>query len=337
MFAFEEYIKSHKILILNGATQLSHYENIVCDNCYRPFRNRWDKIQFKIYEHLPATLLDRSRWYSSWKNHVSEYDTIIIINNIRGRDVIEYMRSKNRHARIIIYYETTIDPSDRKAPHYYQGLGVEFSSFDKKDCEQWGLRYEPYFYSFAQGTLEEIRAGQSGITPETDVFFVGYDKHRLHALVSLQQKFDQLGIRHRMYIIPPPHHPHHPYRPSDKTHLAKTFLPYPAVMRHIYQSKCILDFVEEGQTGITLRPMEAVWFQKKLITNNPDVMHYDFYCPENVFILGKDDMTTLREFMDAPYRPLPTEVAQNYTAEAWLDRMLGENCTVEEVSSSCIA
>ena len=69
--------------------------------------------------------------------------------------------------------------------------------------------------------------------------------------------------------------------------------------------------------------MEAVWFQKKLITNNPDVIHYDFYCPENVFILGQDKLSTLNAFIDAPYRSLPIEVAQNYTAEAWLDRMLG--------------
>ena len=320
MFAFEEYIKSHKILILNGATQLSHYENIVCDNCYRPFRNRWDKIQFKIYEHLPATLLDRSRWYSSWKNHVSEYDTIIIINNIRGRDVIEYMRSKNRHARIIIYYETTIDPSDRKAPHYYQGLGVEFSSFDKKDCAQWKLRYAPYFYSCYHETLEHIRSVQENSpTEDIDVFFVGYDKKRLHRLIALQKELEKLSIKHRMLIVQTPHHV---YPPSEKPYLTERFLPYEKIISYLYRSKCILDFVEEGQTGITLRPMEAVWFQKKLITNNPDIIHYDFYRPENVFILGQDELSTLKSFIDAPYRPLPIEVAKNYTAEAWLDRML---------------
>jgi len=320
VFAFEEYIKSHKILILNGATQLSHYENIVCDNCYRPFRNRWDKIQFKIYEHLPATLLDRSRWYSLWKNHIAEYDTIIIINNIRGRDVIEYMRSKNRHAQIIIYYETTIDPSDRKAPQHYQGLGVEFSSFDKKDCALWGLRYAPFFYCYNQASLESIRLVQKSSPPEDiDVFFVGYDKKRLHRLIALQKDLEKLSVKHHMIIVQTPHHV---YSPFDRPYLTERFLPYEEIVDYLYRSKCILDFVEEGQTGITLRPMEAVWFQKKLITNNPDVIHYDFYCPENVFILGQDKLSTLNAFIDAPYRPLPIEVAQNYTAEAWLDRML---------------
>jgi hypothetical protein len=154
LFAFEEYIKNHKILILNNAEQLDRYENITCDRCYVSWSTWWTKTLFKIYEHLPAGWLDRSRWYGDWKHHVEDYDVIIIINQVRGRDVVEYMRARNPKARIIIYYETTIDPADRKAPQHYRNLGVEFSSFDKKDCDLWNLRYVPYFYSFWNGSNE---------------------------------------------------------------------------------------------------------------------------------------------------------------------------------------
>lgn len=320
MFAFEEYIKNHKILILNNAEQLDRYENITCDRCYVSWSTWWTKTLFKIYEHLPAGWLDRSRWYGDWKHHVEDYDVIIIINQVRGRDVVEYMRARNPKARIIIYYETTIDPADRKAPQHYQNLGVEFSSFDKKDCDLWNLRYVPYFYSFWNGSMDELRAIQQASShPETDIFFVGYDKNRLHQLVDLQRELDRLSVTHRMLIV---RTPHRVYSPSDSRYLTEHALPYEKIIEHIRDSKCILDYVSEGQVGITLRPMESVFFRKKLITNNPDVVHYDFYCPENVFILGQDDMTTLRQFIDAPYRPLPMNVVQNYTAEAWLDRVL---------------
>ena len=325
LFTFEEYIKSHKILILNNASQLSKYPNIDCDGCYIPLKTWWAKRLYRIYEHVPAQYLDRSRWYSGWKKCVEEYDVIVIINQIRGRDVIEYIRERNPNARIVIYYETTIDPSDRKAPHHYQGLGVEFYSFDPKDCEIWGLRFAPYFYSFYQGTMEELYelyTGSALANPsdlDIDVFFVGYDKGRWKKLVALQQEMENRKIHCKMFIVQTPHH-HYPS--SSRRHLTKKTLPYDKIVEYISHSRCILDFVEEGQTGITLRPMEAVCFHKKLITNNPNVRKYDFYRPENVFILGERDVSELRAFLDQPYVPLSWEIAQNYTAEAWLDRIL---------------
>lgn len=85
------------------------------------------------------------------------------------------------------------------------------------------------------------------------------------------------------------------------------------------RSRAILDIVKEGQVGITKRPMEAILFNKKLITNNKAIEKYDFYCPENIFILGKDSLNNLKTFIHTPYKTLPKQIVEQYIFENWFD------------------
>jgi len=199
MFEFEKYLKHHKILILDGSKRLKKYSNITIDTIYRPLQKKWERDLRKVYEH--TTFLDRSRWYGDWKYNVEEYETIIIINGIRGRDVIEFIQAKNPNARIIIYYETTIDRKDRKAPCYYEGLGCEFYSFDKYDCKIWGLKYNHYYYDYYDGDIDDLRRAQKHHNINYDLFFCGYDKKRLASLISLHENLKRLGIKDKFVIV----------------------------------------------------------------------------------------------------------------------------------------
>ncbi len=58
--------------------------------------------------------------------------------------------------------------------------------------------------------------------------------------------------------------------------------------------------------------MEAFFFDKKLITNNPSVRTLPFYNPTRFFILGQDDPQALPAFLQAPMRPLPQGALQPY-------------------------
>ena len=88
----------------------------------------------------------------------------------------------------------------------------------------------------------------------------------------------------------------------------------------INESKAILDIVQENQTGITIRPLEALFFHKKLITNNKNIVSYKFYCQNNIFIIGKDDINTLKEFMELPWLEIDKEVSDFYTFPKWIER-----------------
>ena len=52
---------------------------------------------------------------------------------------------------------------------------------------------------------------------------------------------------------------------------------YPILLNEMQQSECVLDFTQSGQSGFTLRPYEAVVYNKKLLTNNKRIFEFPFY------------------------------------------------------------
>lgn len=323
MWKFESYLKEHKIAMLDiGECLAEQYENIDTWPIYRPLTKRSDKNLFKLYEHLPHCIkrkIDGSRWYGKWQHHIADYDTIIIGNSLRGRDIIEYIQKRNPTARIIVYYTSIIDEGNRKDPRRYAGLGIEFCTFDKGDSERLGIRYLPYYYRPLSRSLAELRKKDASLQPKQDVFFVGMAYDRAEKLVKMHEIFQEQGVTDKLVIVK---NPHQHYEARIAKHLTATHMTYNEVIEEIRQSRCILEIVQGGQQGMSLRPMEAAAFQRKLITDNKNTINYDLYTPDNIFIIGIDPIEKIKDFIRSPYIPLPDEVLEQYTPQYWLDALM---------------
>ena len=46
----------------------------------------------------------------------------------------------------------------------------------------------------------------------------------------------------------------------------------------------------------------------------------DFYCKDNIFIIGKDDINDLAEFINRPYKEVDSEIVDQYDFSSWLNR-----------------
>lgn len=57
-------------------------------------------------------------------------------------------------------------------------------------------------------------------------------------------------------------------------------------MKH---SNCILEVLIEGMTGATLRYNEAVCYNKKLLTNNKNIVNLPFYDPRYMRVFDSPD------------------------------------------------
>ena len=68
--------------------------------------------------------------------------------------------------------------------------------------------------------------------------------------------------------------------------------------------------------------MEALFFEKKLITNNQDICNYDFFNSGNIFILGQRTLDELTDFLAAPYITVPSAIKEKYLFENWIKRFL---------------
>ena len=97
-------------------------------------------------------------------------------------------------------------------------------------------------------------------------------------------------------------------------------LSYEEIVREIARSRVIVDCPCEGQAGLTLRPLEALFYRKKLLTTSPAIRAQDFYHPGNVFVWGEDDPETLGAFLAGPYAAQADQYREAHGLRAWVER-----------------
>lgn len=329
MWRFEEYIKDHKIALLGiGNILAKEYDNIDFYPLYRLLTGYIEKRRFKIFEHLPNGLkkyTDRGQWYDRWQDFIEAYDVVVIGNDLRGRDLIEYLQERNPRAKIIVYYESIIGRKNRKHPARYKGINnLEFVTFDKGEGKGLGIRYVQFYYDPTYFDANSLSVSEwiklkDNFDIKQDVFFVGKAFDRIGKLVDIHSFFEAAGISDKLVILK---NPHHFYQPKYLKYMTDKRMAYSDVIREIFQSKCVLEVLQEGQHSMSYRPIEAVVWGKKLITNNIYAAEYDMYSRSNVFILGVDDNSRIKEFIDTPLEPYPKELMEKYSPQNWLETLL---------------
>lgn len=248
----------------------------------------------------------KSLWLvSDFEKSIAQYDTIILSAtqyNSKVSKIIDSFKFKDK--RFIFWYW---NPVDKICSPSVISDNWEKWSFDKKDCEKYNLKYNNtyYFKHFFSHVASETKY---------QVSFVGQDKGRLEILLNFQKILENIGVTYYYHIIKD--------TTSSLPYNYKERISYYEILNIIQSSSVLLDIVQEGQSGLTLRVMEGLFFSKKLISNNMEIVRYDFYHPSNIFILGKDSPDDLKAFMDADYVPISKDIVDNYTVENWLDNFM---------------
>lgn len=254
-------------------------------------------------------------WLGEWKDRIKEFDFVILIDEVRGSDVFDFILEKNPNCRICVFYDSSIPAGSLKEPTNYSGYPIKFYSCDRKIVQDYGIEFMPYFYIFspvgfsAYNTLETVAV-------ERDVFFVGEEKgDRLERLEEITRVMKNMNLRYDFRLVGK----RHDWYWRKRKHSLSPYLPYDVILRLVRSSRAILELISDGQTGITQRTYEALFFRKKLITNSAEVKSYEFYHEQNVFILGERSLDELGTFLESPVCPVE-EGLQKYTFQGWLKR-----------------
>jgi len=254
----------------------------------------WKKVIRRIWLKLGFSIVT---WFGEWKNTLKDRDMVIVFAN-QNRHVLDYIRKHNPHVRLIYWYWNPVYRCI--SPSILSDDLCEKWAFDAVDCKNHGMGYNTTFY------LDSITLPIRPIS--YDVFFSGRDKGRMDAITNVVEEFEKLGLSCFIHIVP------------DNNAKKVARISYEQTLDYIAQSKAILDFIQEGQMGLTVRTMESLFLNRKLITNNKNIIHEDFYSPENIFILGVDELKDLPAFMETNYVPVAEEIRQKYDITSWLKR-----------------
>ena len=103
----------------------------------------------------------------------------------------------------------------------------------------------------------------------------------------------------------------------------KKCISYKEYLKKIEKSKAILDIIEDTQyPALTLRVLESLFFEKKLVTNNEDIKNYAIYNPNNIFIVKENNITDIIKFLEKPYISLKPEIIDYYDFKNWIKRFI---------------
>ncbi|MEW6857184.1 hypothetical protein QYR58_03535 [Streptococcus iniae] len=95
------------------------------------------------------------------------------------------------------------------------------------------------------------------------------------------------------------------------------------IIKTILDSKVVLDIQHPNQTGLTMRTIEMIGLNKKIITTNNSIVNYDFYNKNNILIIDRHNIEIDREFFETEYSALNQDVYKKYSLEFWLYDTLG--------------
>lgn len=245
--------------------------------------------------------LSQTYWFGTWKYQIHSIDTVIIFAPLNELEVLSFLKKSNKNIRIIYWYWNPVFRIRQIDANLLKE--VELWSFDLEDCLRLGMNFNTTFY------FSEINIPTNNT--EFDAVFVGNDKGRGTDLKKLESSFNAMGLRTYFHVVPNE-------KDVDKKRIKK--IPYPQYLELVSKTRAIVDITPKGQSGLTIRPMESIFLQKKLITTDIDIVNQDFYHRQNIFIVGKDNDAHLKEFIESPYKPIADDVKLQYDFDRWLQR-----------------
>ncbi len=196
-------------------------------------------------------------------------------------------------------------------------LGVRVFTFDREDARRFNLEYAGQVYRRPEETVSANK------DDEYDLFFVGVAKDRAPLLEEIAAMADREGIKRRFLVQPNKHKTLDRY-PLLRQGEIKEPMAYRDVMREIAASRALLEIMQKAQSGLTLRTLEALFFGKKLVTDNKAVKQEPLYDKNNIYILGDDGQSwpSLKAFLDAPVHDMrDSAILADYEIERWLLRL----------------
>ena len=249
-----------------------------------------------IYRLFRKLKIPKSIFFASWKKKIKKYKKVIIFDNTYDEYLTKYIKKKNPQIKIILWYWNSMVEYNNENIAKDDSYIDEIWTYNRFDAKDYGLKYNPQFYS------KKIKSVNTNI--QNDIIFMGRDKGRKEELINLKDSFNGLNLQTEFIII-------------EKE---KDLITYDSYIEKVLKSKCILDYGNFEYCGLSLRPLEALFLKKKLITNNKNIINYDFYNNNNIFVLGLDNIAKLNDFINSEYIEIDQKIVDYYDFDNWLKR-----------------
>ena len=188
-------------------------------------------------------------------------------------------------------------------------------SFDPEDSKNYKLTYIKQFLPFTWQQIQSINDKNHNV--ENICYYVGgYQPERVDLINVITPVLQECNCVTDFYLIDK-------YNNSDYYPLncKNKKLSYQENIDKLTKSRFVLEINKPNQSGLTLRAIEALVFNKKLITNNGELKNKDFYSPSRIFIYNGNNTPELKQFLHTQTEPVQEDIAWKYTADGMLETL----------------
>lgn len=247
---------------------------------------------------------------------ISENDSVLFFDIDYIRDIQVICKAIPATKKKSIFLWNPLQTHDGKISKIKRNLKIfrdlfdHVSTFDPIDAKKYdiGLVAQPF-----------LEMESSGVEKKTDIYFIGSDKGRLNKLISIQESAVSQGLHCHFHITPSKRIN---YSENEMKYLNSSSISYSKNIDFAMQSKCLVEIVQENQSGPTMRTMEAAFLNCKLITNRKSARWDIFYHPNNVLIIEDGKNYDFRRFINSPSVDFRKEINETHSIKKWWRQFL---------------
>lgn len=246
----------------------------------------------------------------------NDYDKgIVIVGRYLTREFFEKISYYRISKNLILYlWDDVLRVKNFfEVKNYYK----EIFSFDSKDCVKYNFKFLPLFYSDdyfsspANKTLDVFTAftmhsDRINIINKICIFLAGRKNYFFVKVGKLN--FIKLLFE----------------KNNSSIHFSIRALASNQNAELIRKSKCVLDIQHPSQNGLTIRSIEVLQSQTKLITTNENIKDYDFYNEQNILVIDRQNPYIPNDFIDSPFDDSIIPLLAKYSVLEWVKVLLGE-------------
>jgi hypothetical protein len=257
-------------------------------------------------------------YYSKILNEIKDknFHYVFFVNPESPNDkIINSFKNHFLQAKFILYMWDSFN-NRTKSISLLPLFDLNFS-FDPNDCNKFNLIFRPLFYIDKYNFTNNLNR-------EYDFLFTGTAHSDRYILVNkIINSIGKSTSKTHFYLSSKILYLFKKLLDSDFNNVKYSDISFNSLSHSeiallMRKSKIIIDINHPNQLGLSMRTFESMATKSKLITTNPDVINYDFYNSDNIFIINRDNPKINEEFFNLPYADLNEVYIDKYSINGWV-------------------
>lgn len=303
-----------KTLILVGDKRKYFWPLISNDNDYfdvdTVYKEKYRMFPLNLRRKIPKLTYYKFGKLGEWYKKIQNYDRLIIFDSAYSKQLDNIIENYDFENGCFFFYWNKMHANSIYAKTQIENINPRLSiySFNLTDCQRYGVSYNSQFY------YPTVLGEQTFFA---DVCFCGAAKSdkRIKQLDAICEILNDLKVVFWFHVFACGGN----YIPQN-FELTNEEVDYSEYLYKVINSRVILDIDIYEEKSCSLRAMEALFYDKKYITNNVNIIEEKFYNPNNIFIIGRDKVECLRDFIYSKVTPVSEEIKNYYLIDRWIRR-----------------